>query len=141
MRILVTRGVGFIGISVIRQTIARGHSILNFDVLDYAVSALAGDPNDAFVKDNSCNHACARGAFPEFRPQAVLQIVPEGHMSRPIINPNLTDCAQRKSKSFVRSWVLKTPSRTAGAILSSWRFVSPIPCITNFRINSQKHAC
>ena len=58
MKILVTGGAGFIGSTLIRLAISRGHSVVNVDMLTYAaclenLASVANSPNYAFEQFDS----------------------------------------------------------------------------------------
>ena len=91
-RLIVTGGAGFIGSSVVRMAIERGYEVLNVDVLTYA----AYPENLAPVEDNSRYHFlqadirnadAMRGAFDDFRPDAIMHLAAESHVDRSIDGP------------------------------------------------------
>lgn len=91
-RLIVTGGAGFIGSSVVRMAIARGYEVLNVDVLTYA----ACPENLAPVEDNSRyrflqadirDADAMRGAFDDFRPDAIMHLAAESHVDRSIDGP------------------------------------------------------
>ncbi len=62
MRIMVTGGAGFIGSSVVRVAVARGHAVINLDALTYAaclenVESVANDPLYIFEQADVCTRA------------------------------------------------------------------------------------
>lgn len=91
-RLIVTGGAGFIGSSVVRMAIERGYEVLNVDVLTYA----AYPENLAPVEDNSRyrflqadirDADAMRGAFDDFRPDAIMHLAAESHVDRSIDGP------------------------------------------------------
>jgi len=92
MKILVTGGAGFIGSAVVRQAVARGHSVINLDALTYA----ACPDNVACVKDSPLYHfehadirdrAALDRVFNTHRPDAVMHLAAESHVDRSIDGP------------------------------------------------------
>ncbi len=93
MKIIVTGGAGFIGSAVVRNAIAQGHFILNYDALTYAACL----DNVACVKDNSryrfvhgdiCNEQLVQATFADFAPDAVMHLAAESHVDRSIDGPD-----------------------------------------------------
>jgi dTDP-glucose 4,6-dehydratase len=92
MKILVTGGAGFIGSAVVRLAIARGHSVVNVDVLTYAaflenVSSVADHPKYAFEQVDIRDRASIDAVFAKHTPDAVLHLAAESHVDRSIDGP------------------------------------------------------
>ena len=92
MKIFVTGGAGFIGSAVVRQAIADGHSVLNYDALTYAaclenVANVADHANYQFVEGNICDAALLAKVFAEFAPDAIMHLAAESHVDRSIDGP------------------------------------------------------
>lgn len=92
MKLFVTGGAGFIGLSFIRQTLSlgKGHRIVNFDKLTYAgnlanLESVARDPNYFFVRGDICDAAAAEEAMRGC--EAVVHFAAESHVDRSIYNP------------------------------------------------------
>lgn len=94
MKILVTGGAGFIGSAVIRLAIARGHSVVNLDVLTYAaclenVAAAARHPNYAFEQVDIRDRKVLDTIFYKHSPDAVMHLAAETHVDRSINAPEV----------------------------------------------------
>ena len=93
MKILVTGGAGFIGSAVVRQAVARGHSVVNLDALTYAacldnVASVAGSPNlYAFEQADIRDRAALDRIFATHAPDAVMHLAAESHVDRSIDGP------------------------------------------------------
>ena len=92
MKILVTGGAGFIGSTVVKLAIARGHSLVNLDALTYAASlesldSVAGHPRYHFVKGDIRDGELLAQVFAEQQPEAVLHLAAESHVDRSIDSP------------------------------------------------------
>lgn len=92
MKILITGGAGFIGSAVVRLAIARGHSVLNVDVLTYAacldnVANVAEHPMYAFEKLDIRDRNALEAVFAKFNPDAVMHLAAESHVDRSIDGP------------------------------------------------------
>ena len=92
MKIFVTGGAGFIGSSVVRLAIGRGHSVVNVDALTYAaclenVASVAGNPNYAFEHIDIRNRSHLDEAFAKHKPDAVMHLAAESHVDRSIDAP------------------------------------------------------
>ncbi len=92
MKLLVTGGAGFIGSSVVRQTIGRGHEVVNLDALTYAanlanVESVASSPCYRFVKADIRDRAALDRVFAEHAPDAVMHLAAESHVDRSIDGP------------------------------------------------------
>lgn len=103
MRILVTGGAGFIGSTLVRLLVSRGHQVLNIDKLTYAgnprsLADLEGNPAHTLLQADICTEAAMRQAFADFRPDAVMHLAAESHVDRSIDGP----------MEFVRTNVLGT---------------------------------
>ena len=92
MKILVTGGAGFIGSAVVRLAIARGHSVVNVDVLTYAaclgnVNIVAEHPNYAFEQVDIRDRAALDVVFAKHTPDTVMHLAAESHVDRSIDAP------------------------------------------------------
>ena len=115
MRILVTGGCGFIGSAVCRQLVGDGCAVANLDKLTYASTAgstapIAGSPLYAFVQADVADENAVRGAFADYRPDAVIHLAAETHVDRSITGPG----------EFVRTNVVGTYVMLEAA-LDYWR--------------------
>ena len=93
MKVLVTGGAGFIGSSVVRTLLAKGHAVVNVDKLTYAadLAALASVESDrryAFEKVDVCDAAALTEVFGRHAPDAVLHLAAESHVDRSIDGPD-----------------------------------------------------
>ncbi|WJY22420.1 dTDP-glucose 4,6-dehydratase [Fontisubflavum oceani] len=92
MKLLVTGGAGFIGSAVVRLAIARGHAVVNVDVLTYAaclenVASVADDPNYSFEKADICDASEMDRILAQHRPDAIMHLAAESHVDRSIDGP------------------------------------------------------
>ncbi len=102
MRLFVTGGAGFIGSEFIRQSIAAGDSVINFDKLTYAgnlenLASVQADPGYSLVVGDICNSAEVAEAMPEGI-DAIVHFAAESHVDRSILS----------AEEFVRTNVLGT---------------------------------
>lgn len=93
MKILVTGGAGFIGSAVVRLAIARGHEVVNLDVLTYAaclqnVASVADNPAYAFAHEDIRNGAKLDAVLALNAPDAVMHLAAESHVDRSIDAPD-----------------------------------------------------
>ncbi|EYD70531.1 dTDP-glucose 4,6-dehydratase [Limimaricola hongkongensis] len=92
MKLLVTGGAGFIGSAVVRLAVARGHSVVNLDVLTYAacldnVAQVSNSPLYAFEEADIRDRAALDRIFAEHAPDAVMHLAAESHVDRSIDGP------------------------------------------------------
>jgi dTDP-glucose 4,6-dehydratase len=92
MRILVTGGAGFIGSNLVHLLVARGHQVLNIDLLTYAgnprsLADLTKNPLYHFLQADICDAAAMRAAFEDFQPDGVMHLAAESHVDRSIDGP------------------------------------------------------
>ena len=93
MKLLVTGGAGFIGSAVVRQAVARGHEVVNLDVLTYAanpanVASVAGSNLYSFEQADIRDRARLDQVFDTHRPDAVMHLAAESHVDRSIDGPS-----------------------------------------------------
>lgn len=92
MKILITGGAGFIGSSVVRMGIRRGHTIINVDALTYAacldnVASVSSHSNYRFEKVDIRDRAALDTVFTKHRPDSVMHLAAESHVDRSIDGP------------------------------------------------------
>ncbi len=92
MKILVTGGAGFIGSSVVRLAVARGHHVVNLDALTYAaclanVASVESSPLYAFEKANIRDRSALDRIFAAHQPDVVMHLAAESHVDRSIDGP------------------------------------------------------
>lgn len=102
MKILVTGNAGFIGFHVARKLLARGDSVVGFDVVnDYYDPALkearlqileteaaASKGDYAFVRANLASRAAVEACFAEHRPDRVIHLAAQAGVRYSIENPH-----------------------------------------------------
>ncbi len=92
MKILVTGGAGFIGSTLIRLAISRGHSVVNVDMLTYAaclenLASVANSPNYAFEQFDIRDRIGLENVFSVHAPDTVMHLAAESHVDRSIDDP------------------------------------------------------
>ncbi len=92
MKLIVTGGAGFIGSAVVRQAIAQGHQVVNFDALTYAaclenVASVEGNNNYSFEEADIRDRAALDRIFATYKPDAVMHLAAESHVDRSIDSP------------------------------------------------------
>ena len=92
MKILITGGAGFIGSAVVRLAVARGHEVVNLDVLTYAanlenVAEAAKSDHYAFEQVDIRDRAALDRVFDTHQPDAVMHLAAESHVDRSIDGP------------------------------------------------------
>ena len=92
MKILVTGGAGFIGSSVVRLAVSRGHQVVNLDALTYAacldnVASVSDSPLYAFVQADIRDRAALDRVFADHHPDVVMHLAAESHVDRSIDGP------------------------------------------------------
>jgi dTDP-glucose 4,6-dehydratase len=103
MRLILTGGAGFIGSAAVREAIARGHHVLNVDVLTYAgdparLADVSAHPRYAFEKADVADGPKIASLVSDYTPDAILHLAAESHVDRSIDGPG----------SFVHTNVLGT---------------------------------
>ena len=93
MKLLVTGGAGFIGSAVVRQAIAAGHEVINFDALTYAaclenLASVEASPLYHFEKADIRDGDALARIFDSYRPTAVMHLAAESHVDRSIDGPD-----------------------------------------------------
>ena len=88
MRVLVTRGAGFIGSASVRHLVGdEGVQVLNVDKLTSNLASLAPIANDsryALLQADICHSARMTAAFADFRPDGVIHLAAETHVDRSV---------------------------------------------------------
>jgi len=102
MTVFVTGGAGFIGSEFIRQAIARGLFVINFDKLTYAgnlenLAGVADSPLYSLVRGDVCDSKAVAAAMPEAC-DSIVHFAAESHVDRSILS----------AEEFVRTNVLGT---------------------------------
>ena len=92
MKILVTGGAGFIGSAVVRLAVARGHAVVNLDVLTYAaclknVAEAAQSPLYTFEHADIRDRIALDRIFSMHEPDSVMHLAAESHVDRSIDGP------------------------------------------------------
>ncbi|MDR3165749.1 MAG: dTDP-glucose 4,6-dehydratase [Synergistaceae bacterium] len=92
-RFLITGGAGFIGSNLVKYTVNRGFTVLNYDKLTYAGSlvsleSLLGEKNYAFIRGDICDREKLDEVFRSFAPDVVLHLAAESHVDRSIDGPS-----------------------------------------------------
>lgn len=92
MKLLVTGGAGFIGSAVVRLAIARGHHVVNVDVLTYAgrpenVASVADSPLYAFEQADIRDRDALDRILSAHKPDAIMHLAAESHVDRSIDEP------------------------------------------------------
>tara|TARA_B110000483_G_scaffold240019_1_gene319721 strand:+ start:1730 stop:2767 length:1038 start_codon:yes stop_codon:yes gene_type:complete len=94
LKILITGGSGFIGSALVRESIKRGMSVLNYDALTYAsskesLSSVTGETLYSFVQGDIKDRAKLDQLFINFAPDAVINVAAETHVDRSIDHPEI----------------------------------------------------
>ena len=89
MKILVTRGAGFIGSALVRWLIDNSHSVINLDKLTYAghlesLGTVENHKNYHFEKGDICDGELVRSLFKYYKPDGVIHLAAESHVDRSI---------------------------------------------------------
>ena len=92
MKLLVTGGAGFIGSAVVRAAVARGHQVVNLDVLTYAacldsLAPIAGSNLYSFERADIRDREALDRVFATNAPDAVMHLAAESHVDRSIDGP------------------------------------------------------
>jgi dTDP-glucose 4,6-dehydratase len=87
--ILVTGGAGFIGSSIIREALGRGHKVVNLDALTYAggednLSDVADHDGYIFIRGSILDNALVAKIFKDHMPGALINAAAETHVDRSI---------------------------------------------------------
>ncbi len=85
MRLLVTGGAGFIGSHFVDLAVRLGHDVMVVDCLNYAGSRDNLNPRAAFVLADIRDGLAIEQAFAGFRPQGVMHLAAETHVTRSIV--------------------------------------------------------
>ena len=92
MRIMITRGAGFIGSAVCRHLVRKGAHVVNFDKLTYAgnlnsLKSIENAPGYRFVQGDVCDSAHVLEVLREEKIYAVMHLAAESHVDRSIDGP------------------------------------------------------
>lgn len=92
MKILITGGAGFIGSALVRMAIAKGHSVINVDILTYAanlenVDSFANHSNYLLEKVDIRDSKGINRVFDKHLPDVVMHLAAESHVDRSIDSP------------------------------------------------------
>jgi len=87
--IFVTGGAGFIGSSIIREALGRGHKVVNLDALTYAggednLSDIADHDDYIFIQGTIVDNALVAGIFKDHTPDTIINVAAETHVDRSI---------------------------------------------------------
>ena len=93
MKILVTGGAGFIGSSLIRNAIKRGHQVVNLDKLTYSsclenVIDVEKSPNYVFERADICDRVAIDKILESHLPDVIMHLAAESHVDRSITDPS-----------------------------------------------------
>lgn len=88
-KILVTGGAGFIGSSIIREALERGHKVVNLDALTYAggednLAEVADHEDYIFVKGSIVDATLVAGILKTHSPSTIINVAAETHVDRSI---------------------------------------------------------
>lgn len=100
---LVTGGAGFIGNHFVRQELAKGHKVVNLDIMSYAASDdnlkdIKDNPNHIFVKGDIGDQPLISQLLKEHAIERVVNFAAESHVDNSISGPEV----------FIRTNVLGT---------------------------------
>lgn len=87
--IFITGGAGFIGSSIIREALGRGHKVVNLDALTYAggednLSDIADHDDYIFIQGTIVDNALVAGIFKDHTPDTIINVAAETHVDRSI---------------------------------------------------------
>ena len=93
--IIITGGAGFIGSHLVRILLKKypNYKIVNIDKLTYAgnlenLRDVENNKNYVFAKADICDFEKINNLFNTHKPDGVINLAPESHVDRSIINPN-----------------------------------------------------
>jgi len=92
MKIMITGGAGFIGSSLVRLAIERGHTVINIDCLTYAANIqnlkpVEDSPNYLFEKIDIRDEEAIHAAIHRHKPEKIVHLAAESHVDRSIDEP------------------------------------------------------
>jgi len=97
MRVIVTGGAGFIGSALVRYLVLeRGYDVLTIDALTYtgcqaSLKEVEGTANHRFLDTNICDRAAMDAAIAQFRPDRIMHLAAESHVSTDEVYGSLGD--------------------------------------------------
>lgn len=90
--LLVTGGAGFIGSTLVRQSLDRGYRVVTLDKLTYAghresLGEVLDHPQHTLVVGDVTDPTVVSAVLAEYGPQAIIHLAAESHVDRSIASP------------------------------------------------------
>src|ERR1035437_6169907 len=136
MNILVTGAAGFIGANFAHLAIARGHSVLIYDLLTYAGNPKNIEGVGSFVKGDICDAPSVARALASTRFDAIVNFAAESHVDRaiasamPFVETNVMGAVtvlEMGRKHGVPLFVQISTDEVYGSIEGTGKFTLPSP--------------